>query len=302
MQGSSGIMEKARETRTVIPAFNIPYHPMMEPVIRALRETECFALIAVSRNEWEKFKAGSPKAVYDLYRQLKDERFTRLHLDHVPVIDEDGLRVDYVPILEGAIAVGYESVMVDASRLPLSENIAAVKTIVEMAHSAGIPVEAELGMVFGHEPGPMPSYEELYASGRGFTDPYEAKRFVGETGVDWLSVSVGNIHGAISEARNLKKVEARINIEHLDRIVSATDRPVVLHGGTGIQRDCLLEAVRHGVCKLNIATAIRQPYEAAMNSSVASAQEDVYRMTVSLIRDELDVAGSAHVLNPQDDA
>ena len=45
---------------------------MMEPVIRALRETECFALIAVSRNEWEKFKAGSPKAVYDLYRQLKE--------------------------------------------------------------------------------------------------------------------------------------------------------------------------------------------------------------------------------------
>ena len=302
MRGSAEIMEKARKARTVIPAFNIPYLPMMEPVIRALRDTECFAFIAVSRNEWEKFQAGSPKAVYDRYQQLKDERFTRLHQDHVPVIDEDDLRVDYAPILEDAVAVGYESVMVDASRVPFEENIAATESVVDMAHRAGIPVEAELGMVFGHEAGPMPSYEELYRTGKGFTDPDEAVRFVRESGVDWLSVSVGNIHGAISAARDLKKVAARINIEHLDRIARAVNRPIVLHGGTGIQRDCLLEAIRHGVCKLNIATAIRQPYEAAMNTSVASAQEDVYRTTVKLIREELEITGSGRLINPQDDA
>ena len=67
-----------------------------------------------------------------------------------------------------------------------------------MAHAADVPVEAELGAVLGHEAGPLPPYEELFASGLGFTDPAEAKRFVEETGCDWLSVAIGNIHGAIA--------------------------------------------------------------------------------------------------------
>lgn len=294
-------MTNARKAGMVIPAFNMPYLPMMEPVIRALRDTECFALIAVSRNEWEKFHAGSPQVVYDLYQQLKDERYTRLHLDHVPVIDEDSLEVDYTPILSDAIAIGYESVMVDGSRLSLKDNIAATKAVVEMAGKAGIPVEAELGMVFGHEPGPLPSYEELYSTGKGFTDPDDALRFVRETGVDWLSVSVGNIHGAISgAAKDKKKVEARINIEHLDKIARLVDRPIVLHGGSGIKKKSIHDAIQHGLCKLNIGTAIRQPFEAAMNESVTAAQEDVYQTTVQLIREYLEIAGSAGVLNPQD--
>ncbi len=298
---SAEIMTNARKAGMVIPAFNMPYLPMMEPVIRALKDTECFALIAVSRNEWEKFRAGSPKAVYDLYQQLKDERYTRLHLDHVPVIDEDGLAVDYSPILADAIALGYESVMVDGSRLSLEDNIAATKTVVGLAHDAGIPVEAELGMVYGHEPGPMPSYEELYRSGRGFTDPNDAMKFVLETGVDWLSVSVGNIHGAISgAAKSMKKVEARINIEHLAKISRLVNRPIVLHGGTGIKKQSIQDAIRHGLCKLNIGMAIRQPFEAAMNDSVAAAQKNVYKTTVQLIREYLEIAGSARILNPQD--
>ena len=59
-----------------------------------------------------------------------------------------------------------------------------------MAHAAGVPVEAELGAVMGHEAGPLPPYEELFASGKGFTAPEEAKRFVEETGADWLSVAI----------------------------------------------------------------------------------------------------------------
>ena len=78
----------------MVPAFNIPYLPMMEPVVAALRATRVFGLIAVARLEWIKFEARSLQAVYDEYQRVKDERFTRLHLDHVPVIDEDNLRVD----------------------------------------------------------------------------------------------------------------------------------------------------------------------------------------------------------------
>ena len=87
-----------------------------------------------------------------------------------------------------------------------------------MAHKSGIPVEAELGAVMGHESGPLPPYEELFASGKGFTSPEEAKRFVMETETDWLSVAIGNIHGAISAAtRAEKKIEARLAIPPSER-------------------------------------------------------------------------------------
>ena len=130
------------------------------------------------------------------------------------------------PIIREALALGYQSVMVDGSRLNLEDNIEATRQVVEIAHAAGVPVEAELGAVLGHEAGPLPPYEELFASGRGFTDVEEAKRFVQETGCDWLSVAIGNIHGAVSAARrDEKKVEARLNLDHLEQLASGDGHP-----------------------------------------------------------------------------
>ena len=292
------LMRRAWRARTVIPGFNVAYLPMIEPVVRALRDTRCFGLVSVSRPDWAKLGAGSLAAVRDACETVKDERFARLHVDHVPVIDEDGLAVDAESILRQAVGLGYPSIMIDASRLPLGENIAVVRRVVGFAHAAGVAVEAELGAVMGHEPGPLPPYEELFASGRGFTDPDEARRFVAETGADWLSVAVGSVHGTLSERRVEKKVEARLHIEHLDRVARAADVPLVLHGGTGIRKAYVLEAVRHGIAKINVATAIRQPYEAAMAESIEKAQAAVYEATARVIRQDLEIEGSVDVVNP----
>ncbi len=292
-------MLNAQRAGLAIPAFNIPYLPMMEPVVRALRDTASFGFVTVARLEWVKFQAQSLNAVHLEYERVKDCRFTRLHLDHVPVIDEDNLRVDYESVIREAIDLGYSSVMVDGSRLPLDDNIRATGSIVEIAHAAGVAVEGELGAVLGHEAGPIPLYEELYASGRGFTDPQEAKWFVQETGVDWLSVAVGNIHGAISDAlRHYKKPEAKLNIGHLQRICEAVGIPLVLHGGTGIQKAYVLKATKHGITKVNIATAIRQAYEKALKDSVAAGQEAAYVATVKVVTEDLEVAGSQPLINP----
>jgi fructose/tagatose bisphosphate aldolase len=120
---AAGIVERARRLRTVVPGFNIPYLPMMEPVVEALRDTASFGLIMVARLEWEKFEARSLEAVRAEYERVGDPAHTRLHLDHVPVIDEDGREVAYLDILDRAIRAGYDSIMVDASRLPLEDNI-----------------------------------------------------------------------------------------------------------------------------------------------------------------------------------
>ena len=299
MLGTNELMQNAWKAGTVIPAFNIPYLPMMEAVVRALRDTRCFGLIAVARPDWTKFAAGSTRDVAAEYERVKDETCTRLHLDHVPVVDEDNYTVEYDAIIAQALNLGYQSAMVDGSRLRLKENIAATKMVVNMAHAAGVPVEAELGAVLGHEAGPLPPYEELFASGKGFTDPEEAKRFVEETNVDWLSVAIGNIHGAISgAAKSQKKVAARLSIERLDAIREATNVPLVLHGGSGIQKSYVLDAFRHGIAKINIGTVIRQAYENNVAKSVEAAQQAVYDATVAVVRNELEVEGSVETINP----
>ncbi|NLH98907.1 MAG: class II fructose-bisphosphate aldolase [Chthonomonadales bacterium] len=291
---SAAVIRRAHAAGFAIPAFNVPYLPMIEPVVQALRDTRCFGFVAVARLEWEKFEAGGPRPVREEYERVKDERFTRLHLDHTPVIDEDLLAVDYMAIIEEAIALGYDSVMVDGSRLAFEENVEATRRVVHAAHEAGIPAEAELGAVLGHESGPLPDYEELFASGRGFTDVDEARRFVELTGVDWLSVAVGNIHGAISgAAKSQKKPAARLSIPHLQKLVSATRVPLVLHGGSGIRRESLHEGMRNGIAKINVGTTLRQAYEAAIPSGPDAARRAVYEATTQVIRDELALEGTA---------
>ena len=297
MNDVATIIHRARQAGTVIPGFNIPYLPMMAPVVRALRDTDSVGLIMVARLEWVKFHSGSLQAIREEYERVKDTRHTRLHLDHVPVIDEDGLEVDYLAVMREALALGYDSLMVDGSRLSFAENVRCTQQVVALAHAAGVPVEAELGAVLGHEAGPLPPYEELFASGKGFTDVEEARRFVDATGVDWLSVAIGNVHGAISAvARDQQKVEARLQLMQLDAISRAVNIPLVLHGGTGIRVADIRAALQHGIAKINVATAIRQPYERALATSGEEAQQAVYQTTRAILENELGVAGSAALL------
>ena len=155
-----------------------------------------------------------------------------------------------------------------------------------ISHRRGVCVEGELGSVLGHEKGPLPPYEELFQSGQGFTSPEDAQRFVQETGVDWLSVAIGNIHGAITgAAKDQKKVEARLNIQHLQQIARVTGIPLVLHGGSGIKREYVLEAIKNGITKINIGTEIRQAYERGLgeNSNIEEAQKETKEKVKELI-------------------
>lgn len=295
MLGTNQIINNALKAGITIPAFNVPYLPMVQPVIQAVVDQDCFALVAVARLEWTKFEARGPAAVREEFARWDQPDHVRLHLDHVPVIDEDDLEVDFLPIIREAIELGYQSVMVDGSRLTLDANIAATRQVVEMAHQAGVPCEAELGAVLGHEAGPLPPYEELFESGMGFTGIEEAKRFVQETGCDWLSVAIGNIHGAVSGAlKDKKKVAARLNLDHLEKLHQATGIPLVLHGGSGVKQEYLLAAVKKGIAKVNVGTEIRQSYESMLRESdrVSTAQDAVYERTVWLIRDYFGLAGT----------
>ena len=155
------------------------------------------------------------------------------HLDHGYTADE----------CRAAIDAGFSSVMFDGSRLPLAENIAQTRAIVEMAHAAGVSCEGEIGFV---------GYDQGEAS-QG-TDPDEAARFAQETGVDAMAVSVGNVHLQTSAGAGLD--QARIAA-----IEAVTDVPLVIHGGSGVgaaeRRDLALNS---RICKFNIGTELRQVF------------------------------------------
>lgn len=155
-----------------------------------------------------------------------------LHADHFREYDN----------IRRAIDAGFRSVMIDASAYPLEENIQRTAQVVELAHSAGVSVEGELGRIAGCEQKLSLSEEEAMQ-----TDPDEAAYFVQATGVDILALSIGTVHGEY-------RFPPRINIPRLERIAEKVSIPLVMHGGSGTPEDKVAEAVEHGITKLNLAT------------------------------------------------
>jgi len=300
MMDARDAVQRARQQGVVIPAYNIPYLSMAKPVIQAVVDENSIAMIQVARVEWEKFESQSLEAVAQEYEKYKNPRHTLLHLDHIPVIDEDFLEVDYLAYLKRGATAGFQSLMVGASRLALDGNIAATKKAAEIAHGAGLPCEAELGAVMGHESGPMAPYEEIFATKQGFTDLDEARRFVRESACDWLSVAVGNIHGAVAENLQFqKKPEARLDIGHIKALYEATGVSLVLHGGSGVGVDYIRKGIEAGIAKINVGTEIRQAYAKTLESSggsVPAAQEAVYNKVREITRDMLGVSNTRRLL------
>ena len=294
------IVRKALENGLVIPAFNIPHPPMLKAIVQAIVDENSVAMIQVARLEWEKFESQSLEYIAEEYAKYAVEGHTLLHLDHVPVIDEDHLEVDYMSIIKRAISAGYGSVMVDGSRLFLEGNIEATRAVADVAHAAGVPVEAELGAVMGHETEQTSiPYEEIFAKKMGFTRVDEAQKFVRESECDWLSVAVGSVHGAIADnLLDKKKPAAKLDIERITELRNALNIPLVLHGGSGIEQDYITRGIKAGIAKINVGTELRQPYERAMRerNDVEYARECVYKRCRELIRDFLHTANDAKVL------
>src|SRR5699024_9262390 len=135
---------------------------------------------------------------------------------------------------------------------PLEENIAYTKKVVEIAHAAGVTVEAELGKISGTEDDI--SVDERDAT---FTDPDEARYFVDETDVDYLAIAVGTAHGVY-------KGEPKLDYDRIKAIRQKVDAPLVLHGSSGVPAESLKKAIPLGICKINIDTDIRATFAQAV--------------------------------------
>lgn len=157
-----------------------------------------------------------------------------LHLDH-------GQDFDF---LQRAIALGFTSVMLDASMKDMDENIRLTKEVVAYAHTKGVSVEAEIGHVGGASEGIEGATSESV-----YTTVAEAVTFAEATGVDSLAVSIGTAHGVYARNR-----APELNFERLRELSAAVPVPLVLHGGSGTGDENLRRAVREGITKLNVYT------------------------------------------------
>lgn len=192
-----------------------------------------------------------------------------IHLDHG----------DSYELAASCLDAGFDSVMIDASEKPFAENVEITKRVVKLAESYGANVEAELGYVakLGQQTGNI-----------GFTEPDEAKRFVEETGVDALAVAIGSAHGFYKET-------PKLDFERLSAIHNATGIALVLHGASGIPHDQLREAIKRGICKINLATETKNIFMKTLKNILLDAEEIDLRKTfppatnavTQLVRDKL---------------
>lgn len=156
-----------------------------------------------------------------------------------------------------AIDAGFDSVMIDASMEPIEENVRRTKQVVQAAHKQCVAVEAELGGI-----GAGDASHEFADGLEQLTDPADAKRFVRETGVDWLAVSIGTVHG-------FYRGEPHIDVHLLKAIQAVVDVPLVLHGGSGTPVDVIRQTIQLGIAKINVNTEISARSVRAIDTAIS---------------------------------
>ena len=255
---SKEMFAKALNSDYAIGAFNVNNMEIIQGIVAGAQAEKAPIILQVSAGAR---KYANPIYLVHLVKAAIEETGLDicLHLDHGADFD----------ICKKCVDDGFTSVMIDGSKFPFEDNIALTKQVVEYAHDHGVVVEAELGKLSGVE-----DAVKVSAAEASFTVPEEAAEFVEKTGVDSLAVAIGTSHGAYKF-----KGTPYLDFERLKKIHSLIPNvPLVLHGAStvipefvdkcnkyggeipgaqGVPEDMILEAVKHGVCKVNIDTDLR---------------------------------------------
>lgn len=222
------------EKNLIAPAFNTTNLEMTLSIIQGANEVGLPVIVQIAPTN---VKLSGYDYIANIVKSAaeKVDIQVTLHLDHGMTFED----------IKQAVAAGFNSVMIDASKLPYEENVKFTREVVEYCHERGVAVEAELGELGGKE-------DDHVSDESAQTDPLLAKDFVERTGIDLLAVSVGNIHG-LDEQPN-------INLELLREIADSVTVPLVIHGGSGIPGEILGQLKHYNVRKINLASDLRKRF------------------------------------------
>ncbi|RPE46993.1 fructose-bisphosphate aldolase [Streptomyces sp. Ag109_O5-1] len=229
------LVAHAATERRSVTAFNVITLEHAEGIITGAEAAERPVILQISENA-VRYHGGQllPLSLATASMARSSTVEVALHLDHVTDVE----------LLHQAADCGFSSVMFDAGALPYAENVSATAAAARWAHDAGLWLEAELGYVGGKPDSPA----SAHAAGVR-TDPAEAVDYVARTGVDALAVAVGSSHAM---------TERSATLDHalIERLREAVPVPLVLHGSSGVPDGELRSAVRAGIVKINIGTAL----------------------------------------------
>ncbi|MEU2156110.1 class II fructose-bisphosphate aldolase [Streptomyces sp. NPDC019396] len=249
------LVAEAAQDRRAVAAFSIITLEHAEAVVAGAESADSPVILQISENA-VRYRLGRvrPLARAALEAARDATVPVALHLDHVTSGE----------LLRQAAEAGFSSLMYDASRLPFEGNLAATRAAAEWAHAHGLWIEAELGEVGGKN-GAAP--RDAHAPGAR-TDPDEARGFVHAAGVDALAVAIGSSHAMTTRT-------AALDHGLLARLSAAVDVPLVLHGSSGVPDGELSAAVRGGMAKINIGTALNLAMTRAIRARLAADADAV---------------------------
>ena len=239
-------LEEVRRSKKAILATNFYNFETLRAVLQAAKNTNSPLILQLTQSSIDYM--GLENALNMGRTGLKTFGVEGwIHLDHGGSVE----------LAEKCIKAGFDSVMFDGSELSIEKNIELTSKVVQMAKPHDINVEAELGYVakLGQ------SHNKV-----GFTEPSDAALFVKETGVNALAVAIGTAHGFYKE-------EPKLDFERLKAIAEATDVPLVLHGGSGVPGEAVKKAVSLGICKVNVATEIKNMFMQTLQQLLAENSE-----------------------------
>lgn len=229
------LLAVAQKNHFAVPAFNIGSDQLLKAVMKTVKELKSPVILEMSPDEFNFVGYAQIQAM--LYEAAHADVPVCIHLDHG----------DSYETVVRAIQAGMTSVMIDASKLPYEENVAITKKVVETAHIANVSVESELGTI-----GTTGNSIEGGTEGVIYTVPEEAKQFIEDTGIDTFACAIGTAHGIYP-----KDMKPKLRIDILKDITDQVSVPLVLHGGSSNKDEEIAEAVKNGICKINISSDIK---------------------------------------------
>ena len=268
----SEILKDAEERKYGVGLFNMLNLEMARGIIEAAEEERSPLILGVA-------EVHLPLIPFEYAALIMNDIAKKatvpvcLHFDHGVSFDK----------IRAAVDAGFSSVMYDGSALPYEENIKNSLEISRMAHAKGVSVEAELGHVGGGEGGTDDGIEEMYTKVEQVID------FNRRAEIDALAVAIGTAHGKY-------KTKPVLDINRLAEIYAVSDKPLVLHGGSGLSDDDFRNTIANGIRKINICTemciAAREAYLASANHE--SLFDDAKNAVKRVVQGKMQLFGSSN--------
>lgn len=227
------ILDECYKKRKSLAAFNVQniYH------LQALKElTEELKKPVIVQFSARYVKQFEKRFGFAFLKDKYKNNYVYFHLDHCQDLD----------LIKFCIKAGFDGVMYDGSELPLNENIRTTNLVIDMAKAKNCMVEGELGQIGGVEDG-------IGSESGSFANLSEVKKYVDSTGLGLLALGIGNAHGFYNTIEN---IDTSILLKA--KKILKRDQKFVLHGGSGMPDDMILDTLNYGVVKINFSTQIKQ--------------------------------------------